>query len=165
MKSKIQQTIFAAFVLLTTVLAKTDAEKTAHELLTVSGSGTMGKQVVQQMIYMQKQTNPDVPEEVWEEVVNAVDTDGLLDIVAPAYVQHFTIDEMNEIIAFYKTPTGKKLIEKQPLIMQQTMVASQQWGMELVQKMTTILKEKGYGGENANWKMDSDEFKTKSEKE
>ena len=35
-----------------------------------------------------------------------VNLDSLLSIVTPIYAKHFTLDELNELIAFYKTPIG-----------------------------------------------------------
>jgi hypothetical protein len=40
----------------------------------------------------------------------------------------------------YKTPIGKKISEKTPIIAQETMQASMQWGMELSQKMQKYLE-------------------------
>jgi uncharacterized protein len=165
MKTKSLLTLVFSVLVFATVFANSDAEKTACDLLNASGAGNMTKQMVQQMLNMQKQTKPDVPGEVWEEIMGEVDTEELMILIAPVYAQHFTVEEMKEIIAFYKTPAGKKMVEKQPAMMQQTMMLGQKWGMELEQKITTILKEKGHGGENANLKVDSKEFKVKSEKE
>lgn len=39
------------------------------------------------------------------------------EVVIKAYDKHFTEGEINEIVAFYKTPTGRKTIDKIPAIM------------------------------------------------
>ncbi len=39
------------------------------------------------------------------------------DVVIKVYDKHFTEDEIKEIVAFYKTPTGRKTIDKVPAIM------------------------------------------------
>ena len=33
------------------------------------------------------------------------------------YADNFTADELRELVAFYKTPTGQKFLEKTPLVM------------------------------------------------
>ena len=40
----------------------------------------------------------------------------------------------------YKTPVGKKLAEKIPLITQESMQVSMEWGMEIAQKMQGIIE-------------------------
>lgn len=44
---------------------------------------------------------------------------------ADVWGRYFTIEEIRELTEFYRTPLGQKLLEKQPLIMQQGMQAGQ----------------------------------------
>jgi len=64
-----------------------------------------------------------------------------LDEVAAIYAKYFTIAEMKEITAFYQTPTGKKLVAKIPVIMQDSMLVSQKWGQRIGQEMMRRLRE------------------------
>ncbi len=41
---------------------------------------------------------------------------GLMDDTAHAYASHFTADELREVAAFYKTPTGGKLLRLLPQV-------------------------------------------------
>lgn len=50
--------------------------------------------------------------------------------LAQLYAQYFTLDEMQELINFYKTPLGQKLIKSNSEIM----LKSQQIGMNLLKK-------------------------------
>lgn len=50
--------------------------------------------------------------------------------LAQLYAQYFTLDEMQELINFYKTPLGQKLIKSNSEIM----LKSQQIGMNLLRK-------------------------------
>ncbi len=49
----------------------------------------------------------------------------LVEVSADVWGRHFTIDEIRELTEFYRTPLGQKLLEKQPLIMQEGMQAGQ----------------------------------------
>ncbi len=51
--------------------------------------------------------------------------------MAEIYKEEFTHDEVKDILAFYATPTGKKLAEKTGVLSQKGMAAGQQWGMEI----------------------------------
>ncbi len=52
------------------------------------------------------------------------------------HVKEFTEDELKEVAAFYRTPTGKKFISKQPVMMQK----GAEMGMRRVQENTAELQ-------------------------
>ena len=64
----------------------------------------------------------------------------LIELLVPVYQRHFTVEDLKDAIQMYKTPIGKKISEKTPIIAQETMQASMQWGMELSQKMQKYLE-------------------------
>jgi uncharacterized protein len=72
----------------------------------------------------------------------------LLDTVAAIYARNFTAAEINEIIAFYRGPTGQKFVQRQGGIMQESFAAGQKWGQvlgsELQSRMTDELRKKGH---------------------
>jgi uncharacterized protein len=73
---------------------------------------------------------------------------GLADIMAVVYAQNFSVDELHDLTAFYRTPTGQKLVARQPVIARATMVAGQQFaitlGSDLKQQITDeLLKREG----------------------
>ena len=74
-----------------------------------------------------------------EEFTNDV-MGSLIELLVPVYQKHFTVEDLNDAIQMYKTPIGKKISEKTPIIAQETMQASMQWGMELSQKMQKYLE-------------------------
>jgi hypothetical protein len=65
-----------------------------------------------------------------------------VELVATVYARNFTPDELRQVIAFYRAPTGQKLLAKMPTITQESMVAGQQWGQAVMADMRTrILDE------------------------
>jgi hypothetical protein len=54
-----------------------------------------------------------------------------LDLIAPLYAERFSVAELNEVIAFYKSPTGAKFTSAQPQILQQSMAIGQVWGRRI----------------------------------
>jgi hypothetical protein len=72
----------------------------------------------------------------------------LLDTVAAIYARNFTAAELNEIIAFYRGPTGQKFVQRQGGILQESMAAGQKFGQslggELQRRMTDELRKKGH---------------------
>jgi uncharacterized protein len=57
------------------------------------------------------------------------------DLLAGIYARNFSVDEIHNLIAFYRTPTGQKLIARQPVIARQSMAAGQQFGKQLVEDL------------------------------
>ena len=64
----------------------------------------------------------------------------LIDLLVPVYKKHFSEQDLKDAIEMYKTPIGKKISENTPIIAQETMQASMQWGMELSQKMQKYIQ-------------------------
>lgn len=123
--------------------AKRDVAQVAHELLRVTGAGELGIRMMNQMIDVQRQTLPDVPDKFWHDFMAEVDPDDLNRLVVPVYARHFTVEEMESMIAFYRTPTGQKLISKLPVITEESMAVGRRWGMELGLRIARKLKEDG----------------------
>jgi uncharacterized protein len=63
--------------------------------------------------------------------------EALKDDLIDLQVKEFTEAELKEIAAFYRTPTGKKFIEKQPVMMQK----GAELGMRRVQENTAELQQ------------------------
>ena len=79
--------------------------------------------------------NESDKEEFTKEVMGS-----LIDLLVPVYKKHFSEQDLKDAIEMYKTPIGKKISEKTPIIAQETMQASMQWGMELSQKMQKYMQ-------------------------
>ena len=100
-----------------------------------------------QMTAMMKQQKPEVPELAWADLNDDLAVDALKELtvlMSPVYQKHLTLEDLKGIIAFYNTPIGKKFAKKTPLITNESMQVTQQWGMKLMGKIQQKLKDKGY---------------------
>jgi hypothetical protein len=72
----------------------------------------------------------------------------LMEAVVVIYSSNFSAQELRDLIAFYKTPTGQKLLQKTPALTQQTMIAGQKFGQsagaEAQKEMIEQLRNKGH---------------------
>lgn len=57
------------------------------------------------------------------------------DVFIPAYAKHFTTDELREMNAFHRTPTGQKILKKEPEIMAESMAAFSKLLPDLIEFM------------------------------
>jgi uncharacterized protein len=119
-------------------------EKDVRTLLELSGAAKMGQQMFDAVVGQVRKLHPDVPAEFWTEMAKEVDFDGLITQIVPVYANHFTDDEIKELIKFYESPVGRKLVHEQPAMMQESMGIGQKWGYELSVKVTKRMTEKGY---------------------
>jgi hypothetical protein len=96
------------------------------------------------MIEQFKGIIPEAPDEYWDLVLKEFSGGELVQLIIPIYDRHFSHEEIKDIIKFYETPTGKKMVEKLPLITQESMNAGQQWGMEIGEIIQNKLIKDGY---------------------
>ena len=68
--------------------------------------------------------------------------------VATLYATNFTDDELKAILAFYQSPVGKKLLDRQPQVIDSSMKFAQNWANklsdEVIAKMRDELKKRGH---------------------
>lgn len=106
------------------------------EYMTAQGQFETFNATIDQMGTMMGVT---IKDEDREEFTNDV-MGSLIELLVPIYQKHFSVEDLKDAIQMYKTPIGKKISEKTPIIAQETMQASMQWGMELSQKMQKYLE-------------------------
>jgi uncharacterized protein len=67
----------------------------------------------------------------------------------PIYARHFTVDELKELAAFYRTPTGAKALQQIPQVMGELTALLiprlQEVQRQTGEAFTKILHEHGYG--------------------
>jgi len=65
---------------------------------------------------------------------------GLIDALVPVYQKHLSIQDLKDGIGMYQTPIGKKIAEKSPLITQETMGVSMEWGIQFSSKIQELME-------------------------
>ena len=131
--------IIITFVLLTSfnfVQSQENYKSLVVDFMSAQGQFETFNATIDQMASMMALTLEDSEKELLSKEVMG----SLVDLLVPIYKNHFTEQDLKEAIELYKTPIGKKISEKTPIIAQETMQASMQWGMELAEKMQKYLK-------------------------
>lgn len=125
-------------------VVKKEAEKLVREFLEVSGAVQSNRQVMDQMIKSFRVNMPQVPSSYWDELSKEINPDEVIDMIVPVYVEFLNINDLEQLIEFYKSPVGKKYAEKLPLISEKSVKIGQKWGWEFSQKIQSKLQQKGY---------------------
>ena len=93
-----------------------------------------------------KQRYPEVPAAAWAELAREVKAEEFVGLAALIYAKHLTVDEMQQLQAFYESPIGQKVLQAMPAILQESVVAGQEWGREVAARILRRLKEQGHAG-------------------
>ena len=133
------------------------AMATAKEIVAVTGAMTLFNPLIPGVVEQAKllflQQNPALSKDL-NEISAKLRSDlaprfeELVNDVAKNYATSFTEQELKDILAFYKTPAGRKLISDQPKVVDASLKFAQTWANTLseqvIAKMRDELKKKGH---------------------
>jgi hypothetical protein len=125
-----------------------------EQLLEVTGATGVGARaaslITGQMLELLKQSQPNAPAE-WFDVARQVFDEELTKNFASGdltsrlvviYAKHLTPDDVKGLLTFYQSDVGRKLIAVIPAIMQESSVAGEQWGKELMPGILATLERR-----------------------
>ena len=58
--------------------------------------------------------------------------DALYSVLYPVYEKHFNIFELNQLVEFYQSPLGQKLVRVSPELLSESLALGREWGLSLV---------------------------------
>ena len=126
------------------------AMSTAKEIVTVTGATTLFNPLIAGVVEQAKllflQQNPGLSKDLNEIAIKmrndlAPRFDELVNDVARNYAIHFTEQELKDVLAFYKSPAGKKLISEQPKVVDASMKFAQDWANKLSDQVIAQMRE------------------------
>lgn len=124
-------------------------EDEIRQFLKLTGAGELGVQIANQMLSSLRTALPQVPDSLWKEITAELqaefNSEKLIEMNVPIISKHYTDDEIKQLIAFYQTPLGKKVIAVTPLVAQEGYVVGAERGREVMQRLLQKLRSKGYG--------------------
>jgi hypothetical protein len=98
--------------------------------------------------------NSEIPDKVWDEFTKV----GIAELkrslpeleepVIAMYDANFSADEIKQLVVFYQSPVGRKIVVQLPQLTQQMMAMGQSWGeragARAVERIRAAAKQKGY---------------------
>jgi len=133
------------------------ALQAAKEIVTVTGATALFNPLIPGVVGQAKnlflQQNPGLSKDL-NEIANKMRDDlaprfsELTDEVAKLYASHFSEAELKQLLAFYKSPIGVKLIAEQPKVGEESLKFAQDWANKLsdqvIANMRDELKKRGH---------------------
>jgi hypothetical protein len=116
-------------------------EQQVRELLLLMRAGDMGVQMIDGMIGNMKEMVPDAPDDYWTTFRQKVKSSDLVDLLVPIYERNLDAADIEELLRFFRSPTGQRFLDKQPVILEQSMTVGQKWGEQLAEQAIKELQE------------------------
>jgi hypothetical protein len=113
-------------------------------LLDITNAKMQAAQMFDLMLPNLKATAPDAPLTFWTMFRSKLDVNSLVDSLVPIYDRHFLHDDIKELIRFYESSVGKKLLDVTPRITQESYHIGEEFGEKLASDVLNELKMQGY---------------------
>lgn len=124
-------------------MAAQAADAKVRELIDAIGVTKTLTQMNSQMAGMMQQKLPCVPASYWQGFIDASGTEQLISHMVPIYQKHFTAEDIDGLLKFYKSPLGQKVVVEMPLVVAEAAQYNRQWGQERGLQMVATLKKQG----------------------
>ena len=136
---------------------QTTKEQDIRTLIELSGASRITTQMVNAMMPQMRdlilKMRPDISKQHLDMLLDeftqvfSESAPKFIETIIPLYEQRFSQKEIRDVIAFYRTPTGQKMLAELPGLMSDGMRIGQQWGQAVaqvaVQRIETRIKELG----------------------
>ncbi|MCL2265183.1 MAG: DUF2059 domain-containing protein [Treponema sp.] len=138
------------FVLLLTILTGSlsiygqSKNEDILKLLRVSGTDKQTQMVIDELIALFEQTIPDIPAVVWVKFKDKIKIDDLLEMCIPIYDKYYTHNDIKEMIKFYESPIGKKMVDAEYKMTNEISALGEKWGEKIGNEIVNELINDGY---------------------
>jgi hypothetical protein len=125
--------------------AKPESSKTQaiRQLLVLTSAAQLGQQVLTQVLTQLKPLFPNAPAKFWTDFAKEAKADDLVEQIVPIYDKYLSEPEIRDLIKFYESPVGKKLVSVQPQLVQESMTVGQTWGRAIGESVVKKLQAQG----------------------
>lgn len=116
----------------------------------------LGELIAVQMTEGLQAADPELPDEVYEVIAEEVyatisesmASGSFQELMYPIYAEHLSQVDLEAMIAFYQTDSGKRIANALPIMSTQGMLAGQQWGESIAPRISSRviqrLEDEGY---------------------
>jgi hypothetical protein len=138
--------ILAGMIILGTVFSghTQTKEEEILKLLELTNVRNLAEQIFEMYIPQIQVLVPSVPKEFWDMFKEKMDFDSFVKAYIPLYDRYYTLEEIKAMIAFYESPTGRRVIEVTPLLTAESMSLGQEWGLRMGELILEEMKRTGY---------------------
>jgi len=78
---------------------------------------------------------PRAQDDFEKELLASIDVNELMDMIVPIYDRHFSEEDVDGMLAFYRSPIGQRVTKALPEITAESQEAGKEWGQRLGKKV------------------------------
>lgn len=126
------------------VAQQTAKEQDIRKLIDMTGATRIADQIMAgmkpQMQEALRKAKPAIAQEHLDQLTDVFAATfreavpGLISSLVPVYADTFSHEEIRDILAFYRTPTGLKMLDTLPVLTQRSIQLAQQWAPQVAQQ-------------------------------
>lgn len=124
-------------------MAAPASEAQVRDLMQVMGVQQSLGMMNQQITAVMAQRLPCVPASYWGSFIDQPNATTLMSGMIPAFQKHFTSEDIDGLLKFYRSPLGQKVIKEMPQVMAENVKLNQVWGQQRGAQMIDQLKSQG----------------------
>lgn len=114
-----------------------------RRLLALTGTREMVNQMKTEMMSQFRQNAPTMPREMFDEMTSELKAEDLEEAMIPVYSKHFTGADIKQLIAFYESPFGRKVMREMPQIITESNEVGIRWGQGVITKVAGRWRDQG----------------------
>jgi len=149
---------FFAVILVIVLAARSEAQKAAGEdprdsakvalirqLLDETHTVDLAVTAMETSVSAQRAANPRIPAVFWDRFLSLAQTrrDTLISMFVDIYSRHFSSSDVRQLLEFYRSPIGRKMLAETPAIARESMLTGQAWGAQLGADVARQLAKEG----------------------
>jgi len=124
-----------------------DAQKATvvGQLLDATHAADQVLSAIETQLPNMRAANPGFPPAFWERFVAQARArrSDLIATLVPVYARAFELSELEELLRFYNSPVGRKLLEVQPGLTRESVQAGQAWAARIAAEVRQQLVKEG----------------------
>jgi hypothetical protein len=119
--------------------------RVARRVVEASGAEDVILSTMERTIPTQRAQNPQIPAEFWDRFAARAraDVGMVVDSLAPVYAARFSKAELDQLLAFYQSPVGRRMAAEQLAIGQESQQLGLRWGARMGAAIAIDLASEG----------------------
>jgi hypothetical protein len=115
----------------------------ALKLIKISGTTQAMEQMIDMALAQMQQMAPNLSPALMKNLKDKINSEEVLQMYVPIYTKHYTHDEIKQLIKFYESPLGRKVVKTMPAMAQESVAIAEKWNEQLIAE---IMQELMSGG-------------------
>ena len=89
-------------------------EALIRQVITEAGTTLHAEENIARMIASLAQTSPETPDRLWQRLRENVAPRAIFDIVIALYDRHYSLEEIQGLLYYYRSPAGREYLGEMP---------------------------------------------------